>query len=146
MTWLLWIAAVSMFLFYAYHASRAPIPYRGRACTGRAWKRAFPVSSKEQIRTFLQCFVDGMAIPSTARLKFHPGDQVLAVYRALYSGRTPWGDQMECELFLEDVAAAFDKRVDDLLRVWHTEVTLGELFAFASAAQTDTLYKQGASR
>ena len=127
---------IVIFLLVAVLAWRqwnAPSPYRGRACTGKAWKRAFPHASKQIIRSFLECFVDGMAFSSRTKLKFHPNDQVLDVYRSIYGGRTPRGDAMECETFLENLEREFGVSMKDLLANWHPEVTLGELFAFVSA-------------
>ena len=110
-------------------------PYRERSCTGAAWRRAFPSATKEEVRNYLRCFVDGMALPSRYALKFRPSDRVLDVYRALYGGRTPLGDHMECESFAEEVSLEFDIGIDDLLDVWHPDVTLGELFAHAALDQ-----------
>jgi len=118
---------------WALLRSRAELkPYRERSCTGAAWRRAFPSASKEDIRGYLRCFVEGMALPSRYALKFHPSDRVLEVYRALYGGRTPLGDHMECETFLEEVGFEFDVARDDLMEAWHPHITLGELFAHAT--------------
>ena len=84
-----------------------------------------------------------MAISRKAALKFHPNDQVLDVYRALYWGRTPWADGMECETFLKEVAAAFNKRPEVLYQRWHRELTLGELFLFAATATDRTIGENG---
>lgn len=107
-------------------------PFRRRACSGAAWRRAFPWADKADVRSFLRCFVDGMALPDQYALKFRPGDRVLEVYRALYGGRTPLGDHLECETFLEEVGLEFGLTVDDLLDVWHPDVTLGELYSRAA--------------
>lgn len=120
----------------AWSERRGPIPYRGRACTGRAWRRAYPAAPKDQIRSFLLCSTDGMAFSSETKLKFHPNDQVLDVYRSIYGGQTPLGDHMECETFLENVSREFGCRLESLLAVWHSEVTLGDLFALAGTQQT----------
>ena len=77
------------------------MPYRARGCRGVAWRRAFPTASSDDIRVYLRCFVDGMAIRSRYMLKFDPSDRVLDVYRCLYGGRTPIGDHMECEEAIE---------------------------------------------
>ena len=132
MDWILFFVFVLIVGTLAWRERHGPIPYRGRACTGRAWKRAFPEAAKDRIRAFLLCFTDGMAFSATTRLKFHPNDQVLDIYRAIYGGRTPIGDQMECETFLDNLSHEFDHRMDTLLAVWHREVTLGELFAFVA--------------
>jgi len=107
--------------------------YRGRKCAGKAWKKEFPNASKESIREFLECLVDGMCFSSKIKLKFHPNDQVLDIYRSLYFGRTPAGDNMECETFLENLSASFSIEHDELLNFWHEEVTLGELYKNVTA-------------
>lgn len=118
---------------WALLRSRAKLkPYRERSCMGAAWRRAFPSAPKEGIRGYLRCFVEGMALPGSYALNFHPSDQVLDVYRALYGGRTPLGDHMECETFLQEVSVEFDVAHDDLMKVWHPHITLGELFAHAT--------------
>lgn len=132
MDWIHYIALFVVVGYLAYCQWHGPSPYGGRACTGRAWKRALPNARKEVIRVFLECFVNGMAFSSTTRLKFHPNDQVLDVYRSIYGGRTPVSDSMECEIFLENLELEFGKPIDELISVWHSEVTLGELFAFAT--------------
>lgn len=135
MDWLYYSTLLLIVTFFAYRQWHGPSPYHGRTCTGRAWRRAFPDAPKETIRQYLECFVDGMAFSSTTKLKFHPNDQVLDVYRAIYGGRTPFGDAMECETFLENLESGFGKSIDELLAVWHSEVTLGELFAFVTSQQ-----------
>lgn len=133
MSWEILVGILLVASVLAWRQWHAPSPYRGRSCTGGAWRRAFPDAPKESIRHFLLCFTDGMAFSPKAKLKFHPNDQVLDVYRAIYGGRTPWGDAMECETFLENVGREFGIRTEELLVAWHREVTLGELFAFVTA-------------
>ena len=57
-----------------------------RSCSGAEWRRCFPDASKEEIRSFLQAFVDAFGFRSTNRLAFKPGDMVLDVYRTVYPG------------------------------------------------------------
>ena len=57
--------------------------YWDRACTGIAWRRRFPDVPKEDIRKFLDAFVDGFAFKTSQRLKFVPDDKVMDVYRSL---------------------------------------------------------------
>ncbi len=104
-------------------------PYRNRSCTGRPWKLRFPNSSKYKIRTFLECFVDGMAISSRLRLKFHPDDLVMDVYKTTYGGKVPLADMMECETFLENLSEEFDIELAQVESMWREDVTLGELFS-----------------
>lgn len=120
------IAVVGVFGYFQY--TRAPSPYRGRECTGRAWKKAFPDEPKEKIRLFLECLVHGMALSSKTKLKFHPKDQVIDIYRSLYGGRTPMGDNLECETFVENLSVEFGIKEEAILRCWREDITLGELF------------------
>ena len=119
--------------FFYFEFVYGPYPYRYRGCAGSLWRRTFPDAPKARVRAFLECFVGGMALSSRTRLKFRPNDKVLAVYRSLYGGRTPFGDNLECETFVEYVAAEFDLGVDAVLERWHEEVTLGELFGYVHA-------------
>lgn len=128
-------ATVTVILWQAYLEWGGPIPYRGRACAGMAWRRAFPTSPKDHIRAFLRCFVDGMAIDRKMALKFHPHDQIMDVYRSLYGGVTPRADHLECETFIEGIAAEFGLAVGDILAMWHGRITLGELFAYATTGE-----------
>jgi propanediol dehydratase small subunit len=120
------ILAISVCGYYEF--TQGTSPYRGRNCNGKAWKAAFPSATKESIRLFLDCFVDGMALSSKIKLKFHPNDQVIDVHRSLYFGKTPEVDQMECETFLENLSNDFNIELDELVKSWHEQVTLGELY------------------
>ena len=98
--------------------------YWDRVCTGREWRRRFPDAPKEDIRRFLQTFVDGFAFKDRDRLKFSPDDKVMDVYRALYPSKE-WPDALEIEtfaMFLKD-----EYRLD-LAQIHDPEVTLGKLF------------------
>jgi hypothetical protein len=116
---------------------RAPSPYGGRGCTGRAWKKAFPNKSKKKIRLYLECFVDGMALSSKTKLKFHPNDQVIDIYRSLYGGRTPTVDNMECETFLENLSVEFGVNEETIIRCWREDITLVELFECVKARRAE---------
>jgi hypothetical protein len=105
-----------------------PAPYRDRECTGRAWRRRFPDAPADQIRAFLDCLVDGMAFSRTARLKFRPEGPVMDIYKAIYGGRVPFGDAMECESFACNLSDAFAADIDFVQRTWRDDVTLGDLF------------------
>ncbi len=98
-----------------------------RACTGRDWKRRFPEVSKQDIRDFLEVFVDGFAFSSKKRLKFNPDDKVLDIYRALYP--TPgWGDALELETFAINLKKKYGF---DLKKVTDQDITLGKIFEMA---------------
>jgi len=111
-----------------------PNPYDDRECTGTAWKQAFPDSSSSSIRAYLDCLVDGMDLPQD-RLSFGPDDRVIEIYRSLFGGRTPLGDDFECETFLWNVEKKFGVSPDKILdNVWTDEhVTLGQIFEFINA-------------
>jgi propanediol dehydratase small subunit len=104
--------------------------YWSRKCTGKAWRTAFPRSSKSEIRIFLNLFADSFFDPSKA-LFFKPDDKIMDIYKAIYS--TPYhsgGDACECESFV----VAFIKLYGiDPRPIWSNELTLGQLFIFAHA-------------
>ena len=99
--------------------------YWDRACSGRAWKRAFPSAGKEEIRRFLYLFVDAFAFPRTRALKFLPTDRLLSIYRMLYPSReTP--DALELETLSRSLKRSFGF---DLEAIWREDLTLGEAFS-----------------
>lgn len=112
-----------------------PNLYSERACTGKEWKNEFPNSSKEMIREYLECFVDGMAFNSNERLKFKPSDEILKVYQGIYGGKTPFSDVMELETFYLNLTKGFQISREYLEKVWHEHLTLGELFNHIIAQQ-----------
>jgi len=125
------VGVVAAFGYFEY--TRGPCPYRGRSCTGRAWKKAFPEEPKNRIRIFLECLVEGMALSANTKLKFHPNDQILDIYRSLYGGRTPLGDNLECETFIENLSQKFDVSIEEILNCWREDITLRELFVCVKA-------------
>ncbi len=125
------IGIVSVFALRQFFSG--PIPYNGRKCMGRAWKEQFPNSDKSEIREYLECFVDGMALSSKTKLKFHPNDHVLDVYKSIYGGRIRTADSMECETFLENLSVSFSKDLSYIINVWKEEITLGELYRAVKA-------------
>jgi propanediol dehydratase small subunit len=99
--------------------------YWRRSCMGRVWKRTFPRASKDDIRQFLNMFVDAFALPQRRALQFAPTDRVLAIYRGLYPLKG-WPDALELETF----ALQLERRYDfDLRKIWREELTLGEIFS-----------------
>ena len=129
------IAILAAVAFVGWSQRRAYATYRARRCAGRLWRRQFPSASKADIRLFLDCLVDGMGFPSKLRLQFQPDDEVVAIYRSLYGGRTPLADAMECESFAELLASEFGIPLDQVLSRWHEKVTLADLFAIAHSTQ-----------
>ena len=99
--------------------------YWDRTCTGAEWHSRFPNAPKDEIRRFLQAFVDGFAFKDQQRLKFTPDDKVMDVYRALYPSKE-WPDALELETFSKNLKKVYDF---DLATVTDPDITLGQLFA-----------------
>jgi len=95
-----------------------------RSCTGREWRRHFPDSPKEDIRSFLKVFIDCFGFSVSKRLKFSPNDKVMDVYKTLYP--TSRGDDlMELESFLLRLAESYGEDVAD---AFTPDSTLGDIF------------------
>jgi len=103
-----------------------------RACTGIEWRRRFPDVPKEDIRKFLDAFVDGFAFKTSQRLKFAPDDKVMDVYRSLYP-ESGWPDALEVETFALILGKEYNF---DLSKVDDPDITLGQLFAMIRAPTT----------
>src|SRR5688572_6420543 len=82
-----------------------------RRCTGFIWRRRFPHASKNEIREFLDIFIDAFGFAQARRLCFAPEDRVMDVYRTLYSPGS-LSDSMELEDFVRDLQRRY--RVDIL--------------------------------
>ena len=99
--------------------------YRNRSCTGKNWKKAFPKTSKEEIRTFLLLFTSAFAFSPKNKLKFEPEDKVMDIYRELYPSK--WmPDALEIETLAGDLEKEYSVNFNDL---WHENVSLGEIFS-----------------
>ena len=99
--------------------------YWDRRCTGILWRRRFPSASKEEIRAFLNIFVDGFAFPRKRRLCFSPDDRLMEIYRTLYpSVHTP--DALELETFTKLLEDRYSLDVEHLPK---RDYTLGEIFS-----------------
>ena len=95
-------------------------------CAGREWRRRFPDAPKDEIREFLDMFVDAFSIRRTSRLSFSPDRQVMDVYRVLY----PPGsmvDGLELETFAMDLEGRYGVDVSSLQR---QDITLGDVFEY----------------
>lgn len=115
---------VIVLIFYLRDPSEGLKLYIARACNGPAWRRRFPEVPKGEIRAFLDLFVDSFGITSKHRLKFHPDDPILGVYRTRYpSPHTP--DMYELETFTEKI---MEKYQFDVRQIWREDLTLGELY------------------
>ena len=107
-----------------------PEPYRSRPCQGFAWRRAFPDSSKDEIKDFLRLFGGAFAYREAQKLQVAPEDNVLAVYRAEYP-RVGGIDGCELEMFAASVEKAYKI---DFVEIWSEAATFGTLFAACQAA------------
>lgn len=98
--------------------------YRGRQCMGKLWRKAFPGSTKEDIRQFLWLFASAFAIPRGQALLLRPDDELLAIYRARYpvSG---WPDALEFETLANDLDRVHHLSLE---KIWHDRLSVGELF------------------
>ena len=124
-----WIALVIVIVIasipFEIRARRRLRVYWDRRCTGILWRRRFPSASKQDIRSFLDRFVDAFGFSRKRRLCFSPDDKVIDIYRTLYP--TPgWSDSLEMETF----ARLLEKRYGlDVAHLSKREYTLGEIFA-----------------
>jgi propanediol dehydratase small subunit len=119
------IALVAAALWFGRNGVPLPKPFGVRSCQGSGWRRAFPSTSKEDIRLFLSLFSAAFAFHERHRLRFSPGDNILGIYRATY----PHGWQPD-GLELETLGASIEKKYGvKLSELWSENLTLGELFA-----------------
>jgi hypothetical protein len=98
--------------------------YWTRKCTGHQWRRLFPDSSKEDIRSFLEIFVDSFCFNRSKCLKFSPSDKLIEIYRTHYPSDNAV-DFMEIEAFLIDLERNYGKDVADVITA---EMTLRDIF------------------
>ncbi len=114
-------------LWISRPGSRAPGSFRGRPCQGRAWRRAFPHASKEEIRDFLSMFAGSFLLHAGERLRFAPEDRILDIHTARYPRQGGLGvDAMELEVLALEAASRYGV---DLEAAWSEHLTLGNLFA-----------------
>jgi len=108
-----------------FFSETLPKKYRKRHCEGSAWKSQFPSASKNEIRSFLVLFTDAFAFEEKDKLKFHPNDKLIDIYRALYPHA--WqADAMELETLDDDLQLNYGCLLQE---IWHEELTLGEVFS-----------------
>jgi hypothetical protein len=98
--------------------------YWDRVCTGRDWRREFPDAAKEEIRKYLQLFVDAFAFRDSRKLKFRPSDKIIDIYRDCYPVKG-WPDSLEMETFAMIVEKTYHL---DFTKEWNPEMTLGQVF------------------
>ena len=95
-----------------------------RSCMGSKWRKAFPNCQKDDIRAFLQVFVDAFGFSNHKRLQFEPDDKVMDIYQAIYPPGSAF-DSMELESF----ALRFERKYGiDLTLSRNLDFTLGQLF------------------
>ena len=98
--------------------------YWSRSCMDKEWKKRFPEIPKEDIRDFLEVFVDGFAFSRKKGLKFSPDDKVMDIYRGLYPTKN-WPDALELETFTINLQR---KYAFDLGKAFNQDITLGRIF------------------
>ena len=135
MTMGIWIAIgfavlILIGILQAIFVDQLPKRYLTRSCMGRDWRNRFPGASKQEIRKFLNLFLDAFAFRSEHRLKFGPDDKVIDVYRALCPrpGLTP--DSLECETLVMSLEKQYGVEFPD--DFGESEPTLGDVFEFVT--------------
>ena len=136
MTLVLVVLALALFVGLASvvhyrHGGYAPEPFAARACQGHVWRRAYPDSTKEELRQFLKLFTHAFAFRDSENLQFGPHDRVYGVYRTLYP-RLGGMDVLEIETLAASVERTYGVKLE---HIWSESLTLGNLFA-ACAAHT----------
>jgi hypothetical protein len=116
--------AVLIFVLADINTRRAMRRFVVRGCAGFRWRRRFPKASKQEIREFLDVFIEAFGFKQSWRLSFAPDDRVMDVYHTLYGGK-PLADGMELETLVGDLQKRY--RVD-ILGSWREDITLGDLF------------------
>ncbi len=124
-TILFYIAFLFAVVGGAYFGALLPGQYHNRSCQGKGWRLAFPDASKEEIRAFLEFFMEAFGYAKKEKLKLSPDDQLLEIYRKQYPYR--WQpDQLEFETLASDLDTEYGL---DFSSIWKNELTLGELFS-----------------
>lgn len=123
------IVIVCLSIAYAAWCARHGVPlpnqFKSSTCQGAAWRRTYPGASKQDIRRFLGIFAEAFEFHQTHRLKFHPNDALLSIYRALYPHE--WQpDGLELEMLDKYIGKQYGLKLTD---VWNEHLTLGQLFA-----------------
>jgi len=130
--WQIVLLIAALIIWVYLKEFKLPKPYQHRSCMGKKWKLMFPEAKNKDIRLFLTCFVEGMAFDEADKLKFEPQDKIIDVYKNIYGGKIPRGDEMECEYFVQSVAEEFEMDLDQVMKAWSEDTTLGEFFDFIS--------------
>lgn len=132
MSWL-FIFFVVLAMVIVAGQRRAFASFADRGCAGRAWLRAFPDVSKDEVRAFLRLLVDAFAIRRKHFLKFRPDDTLMEIYRALTPPLWTFGAvQMELELLEIMLQERYGISLESF---WRDDLTLGEVFARTNSVQ-----------
>lgn len=108
------------------------------SCTGRLWRRAFPTSTKQDIRQFLEIVLSSFGIADSYRLRLAPTVKLMDLYRAVEPPGFSMGvDAMELETFALEIEDRFGV---DLFECWKEELTLGDVFTLTQSAGGLTTY------
>ena len=126
-TYLIILLIAAMFVGAIFF--NTPKKYRLRKCTGKDWKTKYPTSANDDIRKYLNTFVNAFVFDRKHNLKFKPSDKLMDIYRHLYPSK--WlADSLELETFADDILEQYGVSLED---IWHDELTLGEVFEQVSA-------------
>ena len=126
------LSATVLTIFAVWHkrfGGYMPEPYRSRPCQGFMWKRFFPLSSDDEIRTFLHQFADAFGYRNEQKLQVQPEDRIFEVYRSEYP-RTGGIDGLELETFALDIEKKYGINFTAL---WSETLTFGGLYAVCHA-------------
>jgi hypothetical protein len=128
MSWLIWLAlAIVIVVLLEIPRYCAIRRYYDRGCAGIRWRRRFPEAPSQEIRDFLQLFVDAFGFRSKHRLRFRPDDKLLDLYRALNPPNWSVGDGCEFECLFDDLQEQYHV---DFVPLYREDLTLGEVFLY----------------
>ncbi len=125
------VTLICGFIWAMIWGGNVPKAYRERGCMGRKWREQFPNVSKDDIRSYLEIFMNSFSFDSKHKLKFNPDDKVMDVYRTVYPSNG-WPDGLELESFAISLEKKYSVRFSDL---WGEQLTLGELFRHCTAGR-----------
>ena len=105
-------------------AAQGYVKVLGENMRGQGMEDKVSVSDEEEIREFLNQFVDGFAYSRKKRLKFSPDDRVLDVYHA-ENPEEIFADALELETFARNLQGRYGV---DLAKLQRPDITLGDVF------------------
>ena len=130
-TFIVLVVLFAIFLVYLFFVDKGRDVYAGRSCQGTQWRTQFPDASKDDIRSFLRFFSSAFAIRNKHVLLVSPQDELQAIYRARYPSRVV-PDALEFETLAKDLHKWYGVSLE---RLWHDNLTVGELFSHVASAQ-----------